>query len=186
MGISSTQFTNAMRQFPAAVNIVTTGSGDTRAGLTATAVIALTAAPPQIAVAICRSASAYRTLRMMEYFCVNTLTSTQADLARRFAGGVKGLERFSFGNWETLATGAPALVGALANFDCRTAQVLEFSTHTLFVGDVECVRKNETKTPLLFVDGDWATLLRGEQPPCATDGVGHPGARAPECVYSAN
>jgi flavin reductase len=157
--VSSKEFISAMRQFSAAVNIITTGDGSERAGLTATAVLSLTAEPPQIAIAVNHTASAYPLLSRSGRFCVNTLAAGQEDLAARFAGPVKGEERFAEGEWLTLATGAPALSGALVNFDCRTERAVDFSTHTLFIGEVMAIQRGTPAKPLLFVDGNWASLL---------------------------
>jgi len=161
MPIAPGDYTAAMRMFPAAVNIVTTGRGDDRAGLTATAVMSLTADPPQLAVAVNRSSSAYPQLVDNGVFCVNTLAAEHSDVAWRFAGKAKGAERFAGLSWCTLATGAPALEDAIVNLDCRVAAMLELSSHTLFVGEVEAVRRNRQGRPLLFVDGTWASLLPG-------------------------
>lgn len=159
MGVQPSEFTAAMRRFSAAVNIITTGTGDTRAGLTATAVFSLTAEPPSVAISVNHSASAYPTLMESKFFCVNTLGAGHEHIARGFAGALKGAARFEVGEWESMATGAPALRGALANFDCRVTQTFDFSTHTLFIGQVEGVRTNDMSKPLLFVDGNWATLM---------------------------
>jgi flavin reductase len=159
MAVSSSQFIAAMRQFSAAVNIITTGNDIQRAGLTATAVFSLTAEPPQIAIAVNHTASAYPLLVESGCFCVNTLGAGQEDLARRFAGPIKGEARFEEGNWSTLASGAPVLSGALINLDCVTEQTVDFSTHTLFIGRVEAIALDNPAKPLLFVDGQWASLL---------------------------
>lgn len=155
------EFISAMRHFPSAVNLVTTGVGDSRAGFTASAVMSLTAEPPQIGVAVNRSASVFPHLRANRTFCINTLASHHAELAQRFAGSVKGSERFLTGRWSHLSTGAPALDDAKINLDCVVDRELELSTHVLFVGTVQAVRKRTDLKPLLFVDGSWASLLPG-------------------------
>jgi flavin reductase (DIM6/NTAB) family NADH-FMN oxidoreductase RutF len=159
MTVSSDAFVSAMRHFSAAVNIVTTGREERRAGLTATAVFSLTAEPPQVAISVNHNASAYPTLKESGFFCVNTLSSHQEAVARRFAGAAKGPARFEDSDWFELATGAPVLADALINLDCRIEQAIAFSTHTLFVGRVEALRTEQSLKPLLFVDGQWASLL---------------------------
>jgi len=159
MSLTQQEFVAAMRRFPGAANLITTGSGNSRAGLTATACMSLTAEPPQIGVAVNRSASAYPALLMNESFCVNSLACEQNELAMRFSGPIKGAERFAAGKWTTLKTGAPALEGAVVNLDCEISDKLELSTHTLFVGRVVAARHNPQLSSLLYVDGDWASLL---------------------------
>lgn len=159
MSLSQQEFIAAMRRFPGAANLITTGTGDSRAGLTATACMSLTAEPPQIGVAINRSASAYPALIKNGQFCVNSLACEQQELATRFAGPIKGAERFAAGQWSTLATGAPVLDGAVVNLDCEVSDTLELSTHTLIVGKVVAARHRPELCSLLYVDGDWASVL---------------------------
>jgi flavin reductase (DIM6/NTAB) family NADH-FMN oxidoreductase RutF len=163
MSEDPSNFIRAMRQFSSAVSVITTGEGEARAGFTATAVLSLTAEPPQIGVAVNKTVSAYEKLLKARCFCVNTLASGQDELARRFAGGVKGIERFATGEWTVLRTGAPVLSGALINFDCTLENTIEFSTHTLLVGRVVETQLAASARPLLFVDGQWAGLVPGTQ-----------------------
>ena len=161
MTVTREAFTDAMRQFPAAVNLVTTGSGAARAGLTATSVMSLTADPPQVGVAINKAAASHQSIHENAAFCINTLAAHHADLAGRFAGAVKGAERFATGTWTTLVTGSPALEDALLCLDCRIVQEVDIGTHTLFVGRVEAIAKQPAFRALLYVDGDWAGLMGG-------------------------
>lgn len=164
MTVAPQDYTAAMRIFPAAVNVITTAaspSGEERAGLTATAVMSLTAEPPQLGIAVNRATSAHPRIAANGCFCVNTLSAGQSDVAWRFAGRAKGEERFAGAAWRPLATGAPALEGAILNLDCRVASTLELSSHTLFVGTVEAARLGDERRPLLFVEGAWASLLPG-------------------------
>ena len=123
--------------------------------------MSLTADPPQLGVAVNRTSSAYSSLVANGCFCVNTLAAEHNEIAWRFAGKVKGNERFTGLAWTKLATGAPVLEDAIVNLDCRVATTLELSTHTLFVGEVEAVRRSRPGRLLLFLDGAWASLLPG-------------------------
>lgn len=158
MTVSSSAYISAMRQFSAAVNIITTGSGDERAGFTATAVFSLTADPPQIAISVNHAGSAFLAIGRNGHFCVNTLASDQEPIASRFSGSAKGEARFDGARWTTLITGSPALVGALVNFDCVEVGRMTFSTHTLIIGQVEAVFRGDAGRPLLYVNGQWASL----------------------------
>lgn len=161
MAVTSVEFIEAMRRFPAAVNVITTGQGEGRAGFTATAVMSLTAEPPQIALAVNRTVSGLPALLASGAFCINTLAAHHAEIASRFAGKVKGLERFATGEWTSLWSGAPVLADAMVNLDCRTVRQIEFSSHVLLIGEVEAFRRNVELKPLLYMEGDWASLLPG-------------------------
>jgi flavin reductase len=57
-------------------------------------------------------------------------------------------------------TGAPALAGCLASFDCVVSQQLEASSHTVFFGRVVRTRLwAEHIDPLLFWDGAFRSQL---------------------------
>lgn len=164
MAVSAVDFRSGMRQLAAAVNIVTTVHDGHRSGMTATAVVSLTAEPPQLAVAVNRSNASYAAFSASGIFAVNVLPHDHPDLAATFSGatGVKGEDRFATGSWERLETGAPILRDSVASFDCRIIQTVEFSSHVLFVGLVEAIRVIPATSPLLYIDGNWASLVRAD------------------------
>ncbi|MGF3026122.1 flavin reductase [Methylobacterium aquaticum] len=162
MSLPPTEFRSGMRQLAAAVNVVTTRHDGARAGMTATAVMSLTAEPPQIAVAVNRANASYAAIAGSGVFAVNVLAHDHAAIASRFAGadGVKGEARFSAGQWDVLETGAPILRDSAASFDCTVAQEIPFTSHVVLVGLVRAIRVAPGTTPLLFMDGAWASLVR--------------------------
>ena len=166
MTILANEFRAGMRQLAAAVNIITTLGDNGRAGMTATAVVSLTAEPPQLGVAVNRTNASYAAMRESRVFAVNVLSHDKADLAGQFAGsdGKKGEERFADGAvWNTLHTGAPILMDSAASFDCELVQQVEFSSHVLMVGVVKAIRVEPTTTPLLYMDGAWASLVHANK-----------------------
>lgn len=167
MAVSAGDFRLGMRQLAAAVNVITTVHEGKRAGMTATAVVSLTADPPQIGIAVNRTNASYHAMTAAKAFAVNVLSHDQADLAGLFAGaqGIKGEERFTTGTapWGTLQTGAPVLLDSAASFDCEVVQEVELSSHTLMIGLVRAIRVEPTTTPLLYMDGAWASLVRADK-----------------------
>jgi hypothetical protein len=105
-----------------AVTVITTGIGDTRRGLTATAVCSLSVEPPMILVCANRSGEAREMIWRSGFFCVNVLSGDDQDVANGFAGrsGLSGSEKFTVGDWGTIATG----------IDCELSEKLESHTHT--------------------------------------------------------
>ena len=148
-------FKNGMRQLAAGVNVITVANGGIRDGLTATAVCSISAEPPHLLVCVNATANAHGPIHRAGSFCLNVLARDQEDIARRFAGmdGSERSERFALGHWSTLATGSPALDGALANFDCLVVREIEAATHTLFIGRVLGVRTEEPNEPLIYSNG---------------------------------
>ncbi|MER2533844.1 MAG: flavin reductase [Rhizobiaceae bacterium] len=162
MTVSASDFRSAMRQMAAAVNIITTVHEGRRAGMTATAVMALTAEPAQVAVAVNRANASFAAMAASGVFAVNILPHGAAFLASVFAGAkdLSGAERFAHGSWDTLVTGAPILADSVASFDCRIVETVGFSSHELLVGEVVATRLSPGGSPLLYIDGSWANIVR--------------------------
>jgi flavin reductase (DIM6/NTAB) family NADH-FMN oxidoreductase RutF len=150
-------FKTGMRRLAAAVNIIAAAHDGAPAGLLATAVCSVCAEPPTLLVCVNRSARSYAAIRDSGAFCVNLLAQDQAGLARSFLD-LEGAERFSACRWTTLKTAAPAIEGALANFDCEITETVQAGTHTVFLGRVVAMRTSAARAPLLYFDGAYAGL----------------------------
>lgn len=159
-------FKQGMRRVSGAVTVVTTrGPAGERRGVTATAVCSLSADPPSVVACIHRDASVGQMAPASGVFCVNVLSTDQQHVAETFAGrtGHVGEDRFAVGEWGELASGAPALAGALASFDCRLQRCVEFASHVLLIGEVEQTLVGaEAGQPLIYVDGAFTTSVSPE------------------------
>jgi flavin reductase (NADH)/flavin reductase len=154
-------FLGAMRYFAAGCTIIASSDGTERAGLTATAVCSVTGEPPRLLVCINRNVRAHAVIVDSGTLSVNVLSEAQEELAKRFAGMVKGVsgeERFLEGDWVEGLLGAPVLSGALASFDCRVVEAIPASTHTIFICEVVDVASDSDAAPLLFFNRGFATL----------------------------
>ncbi|EON18902.1 flavin reductase-like, FMN-binding protein [Cupriavidus sp. GA3-3] len=141
--VSAQEHRGGLRNFAAAVSIVTARHEQARAGLTATAVVSVTAEPPRLAVFVNKNVVAANIIMDSGALCVNVLSSHQEGVAKAFAGmieGVHGDERFRHGGWSTMVTCSPALDDALVNFDCRVVKVYDESTHHAFLCEVLATR----------------------------------------------
>lgn len=153
----------AMRHFAAPVSIVTTLNQGLRSGLTATAICSVTADPPRLVVFINKDVYAAKQIMNSGLLCVNTLASSQIELACIFAGmraEISGAERFEHGNWQRLITGAPVLASAKANFDCRVIKVFDESTHYAFLCEVLSTQNHLEGEPLLYMGGEFCTVTK--------------------------
>lgn len=150
-----------MRHFAACVSIVTTNKDGHDSGLTATAITSVTADPPRIIAFVNKGVYAASQVLESGLLCVNTLTGSQKELACIFAGmhkEIQGSERFNYGKWDRLITGAPILVGAKASFDCRVIKVFDESTHYAFLCEVLATESNQEENALLFMGGKFYTM----------------------------
>jgi flavin reductase (DIM6/NTAB) family NADH-FMN oxidoreductase RutF len=164
MSVSSEQFRNALRHFPAGVTIVTIKSDNTIHGLTVSAFASISPEPPLIMIAIDHRHSAYKLLEEEAVFAVNILHQDQMELSNRFAW-LKDEDRFEAGEWSTATTGAPILTDALAWLDCTIYARYVAGTHTLYVGEVQATdAPRADEPPLVYWNRGYRQLqLRDEK-----------------------
>ena len=141
------------------MNIITSAHGGHRYGMTATAVCSASAEPPTVLVCVNKLATTHGAVAKTRAFCVNVLRAEDWQLSTTFSGAQSGEARFKSGNWTKLATGSPVLVDALVSFDCRVVKKMVHGSHTVFLGQVEQMLLGQKGKPLLYSDGQYATLV---------------------------
>lgn len=154
--VSADDHRYGMRHFAVGVTIISAAHEGVKAGLTATAVCSVTAEPPRLVVFVNKNVAAADMILDSGALCVNVLASDQEEVAKAFAGMIKdvhGDERFTYGNWRHLITGAPTLDGALANFDCRVIKVFDESTHHAFLCEVLSTCERDDGEALIYLNG---------------------------------
>ena len=164
MSITSGEFRNALRHFPAGVTVVTIYVPDQPLhGLTVSAFASLSPEPPLIMVAIDHRSSGHKLLQQKEAtFAVNILGQEQIEMSNRFAW-VKDEDRFAVGDWKTAVTGAPVLANCLAWLDCTIHNTYEAGTHTIYVGEVQASDvPHENAPPLLYWNRSYRQLQKPE------------------------
>lgn len=164
MPISSADFRNALRHFPAGVTIVTIHAPGERQphGLTVSAFASVSPEPPLILVCIDHKTHGHELLqRPGASFAVNILAADQAHLSNRFAW-VKDEDRFAQGEWATAVTGAPILANALAWLDCTLHAHYVAGANTIYVGEVQAsaVPRPE-ESPLIYWNRNYRHLDLG-------------------------
>ena len=149
-----------MGHFATGVTVVTTAHNGEVRGMTANSVTSVSLDPLSVLVCVNKDAITHGVLSKGGVFCVNVLSDQQEALSRACArpdtpeAGLAGVP------YRTGATGAPILEGALAYLDCRVSAVMEFGTHTIFVGEAVDL-DNSDGEPLLFYRGKYARATSG-------------------------
>jgi flavin reductase len=149
--VEAAAFREAMSRLGAAVHVVTTAGTAGQSGFTATAVASVSDQPPTLLVCLNRRSNSAPVLSANGIFCVNTLAADEEAIADIFAGrsGTRA-DRFSAGEWTTLATGAPVLASAVAVFDCRVSEIKAVGSHNVIFGVVEAVRLGPPGPALVY------------------------------------
>ena len=159
-------FKRGMRRLASGVSLVTTAHKGMRFGLIATSVSSVSAEPPTLLVCVNRASSSHEPLTVAGSFCVNLLSVDHDQIARRFSSSGERDKRFQIGDWRTLETGAPALAGSLASFDCDVVHRVEISSHTVFFGEVRSLELwSEHRAPLVYVNGQYLQSSPAACPP---------------------
>jgi flavin reductase len=158
--IDASLFKRGMRRLAAGVSVVTTAEQGMPHGFVATSVSSVCAEPvPSLLVCINRSVASHDVIRRTGIFCANLLGSQDIDLARRFSSSQDRSARFDGCDWAPLVTGAPALLGALASFDCEISDMVAVHSHSIVVGAVRDMRLwRDEVAPLLYFDGHYEVL----------------------------
>jgi flavin reductase (DIM6/NTAB) family NADH-FMN oxidoreductase RutF len=165
--VDASLFRAGMRRLAGGCSVIASRSGDTRAGLTATAVCSVSAEPARLLVCVNRSVRAHAIISESGLLSINVLAEHQEDVAKQFAGmviNVTGEDRFlGAGTWRDGKLGIPLLERTLVSFGCQVVEELEGGSHTVFLCDVieVCCEKEETP-PLVYFGGKFARLIQAE------------------------
>jgi cob(II)yrinic acid a,c-diamide reductase len=153
-------YRDAMARFAGAVHVVTTdGDGGLR-GATVIAACSVTDAPPTILVCLNRENVKNECFLRNRRFALNTLAPEQQPLAVAFSGitGLAVEERFALARWDTIGSGAPTLIGAMAVFDCELFDWKDLATHRVLFGKVTGLRTGDSLHPLLYHNRGYRVL----------------------------
>jgi flavin reductase len=157
-------FKSGMRRLASGVSLITTEDLEgTWHGMIATSVTSVSAEPPTLLVCVNRSASCHDPLLNSGAFCVNFLGEDNDAIAGVFSSSKLKDQRFQEGDWRKMMTGAPALAGSLASFDCRVKQQLASDSHTIFIGSVEAIELwNAPLSPLVYMNGGYVRCISAQ------------------------
>ena len=149
-------FLGGMSHAACTVNIVTTDGPAGRAGVTVSAMAAVSADTPKPTLLVCihHQSPAAPPILKNGVFCVNILRDDQSYISDTFAGRFKGqiTEKFDCARWTVQTTGAPRVVDPLVAFDCRVISDERIGTHHVFIGEVLDIFTAERGSPLIYAN----------------------------------
>ena len=139
------------------VAVVTAKGTNGPAGFLALSATHLTANPPTMLVSIGQSTSALAPILESRHFAINYVARDREDLAREFGGQgtLKGADRFVAGQWTTLKTGAPTLIGAVGVLDCELEEAIERHGTTIAIGKIVAFTQGADIQPLISFGGKY-------------------------------
>ena len=139
------------------VAVVTSQGAGGPAGFLALSATHLTASPPTMLVSIGQSTSALAPILESKHFAINYVAKSREDLAKEFGGQgtLKGADRFVPGQWRTLKTGAPTLIGAVGVLDCELEEAIERHNTVIAIGKIVAFEQTADVQPLISFAGKY-------------------------------
>ncbi len=147
----------ALRRLASAVAVVTCRDGQTRHAMTATAVNAMSMAPPSMIVCVNRATAFHAAISRARSFAINILHRNQLEISMGCGGQARGEDRFDHGAWRE-ETGVPILTDAQARVVCTKEAKFDYGSHTIFIGRVTSIGIHGEIDPLIYVDGKYTCL----------------------------
>lgn len=141
-------FKQAMGSVAAAVAVVTTLVDDEPHGTTVSAFASLSMTPPMMLVSLDNGSNLLAGLHPGKILGVNVLSAHLDDVAMRFAGKLRGAQKFDGIDWE-VRDGAPALLDRHAWVSLRISRLVEAGDHTIVLGDVVAAQSSAS-VPLTY------------------------------------
>jgi cob(II)yrinic acid a,c-diamide reductase len=153
-------YRDAMSRFAGHVHVVTTDGIAGKRGTTVIAACSVSDTPPTILVCLNSENPNNDAFVKNGRFALNTLASCHESLSVGFSGvtGLSCEQRFALGQWDTISTGAPTLLGALAVFDCELIDTKDLATHRVLFGKVTGLRIGDSLKPLIYHDRNYHAL----------------------------
>jgi flavin reductase (DIM6/NTAB) family NADH-FMN oxidoreductase RutF len=139
-------FREVMSSVCTPVSVVTALDGDRPHGTTVSAFNSLSLDPPMVLVALDKGSDLLALVRRTGRFGLNVLSSTQSELALRFAR--KGEAKFEGVGWQP-EEGVPRLPGAGGFLACLTDQIVDGGDHVVVMGHV-LIADQRSVSPLTY------------------------------------
>ena len=93
------------------------------------------------------------------FFCINILSNSQKELADICSISEEGEARFLNDNWKEKEDFIYA-PESLSNLFCECTELVQYSSHTIFIGEVLNVMSNETLDPLMYGSGKYLNEVK--------------------------
>lgn len=141
-------FKEVMGNYPTGVTILTTTDSEgTPLGLTVNSFASVSLDPLMILWSIDHRVSTIQSFVEGGKFAVHILAGEQQELCKTFAS--KNVDRFSNCTWQLSDNQLPIIEGAFAVMECKTFKTVEAGDHTILIGEVINIQK-EDKEPMLY------------------------------------
>ncbi|GBD32229.1 Flavin-dependent monooxygenase, reductase subunit HsaB [bacterium HR33] len=134
-GVGPERFRELLGRFATGVTVLTALDGEGKpAGMTASALSAVSLDPPLLLVCVNRDIEFCAILRRSLRFAINVLAEDQENLSRRFA--TEGIDRFAGVGYRICSERLPLLEGVVAHIWCEVEEAKDAGDHVVFFARV--------------------------------------------------
>lgn len=145
---------DACGSFATGVTVISTATDEGDHGMTANAFMSVSLDPPLISISLDHGSKMLAKVRASGRYAVSVLGDGMEGIAMHFAGKFDPTLTDPFVHID----GLPVVPHASTVFLTDVVQEVEAGDHTLFIGQVTHIERNEAAAPLLFHGGRFAGL----------------------------
>lgn len=144
---SEQEFKEAMSCFPSGVTVIMTHDEEGQSiGMTASAFISVSLAPPLILESVAKTAQMHAHLMREDRYSVSILAASQSQVSNHFAG----MQNEEFTPEIVQVDGLPSVSGSLARVACRIISRVDTGDHTLFIAQAQGIELEESDESALI------------------------------------
>ena len=157
--ITKQDFRNAMSEFATGVTVITTVDEDDKPhSMTANSFTSVCLEPPVVLVCVAHGTHTHGYVERNGWFGVNFLGKGQQELGDYFAKRPEDRRGQVDYHYSTAAHGVPVLDNSMVFMGCQVVGSHIYGDHTVYLGEVQEIQRNDTDEPLLFFRSRWCNL----------------------------
>ena len=157
--VDSEQFRQAWARFATGVSVVTSiERGGGVHGMTAQGICSVSMDPMLALVCVGHNRHSHEHISESRRFCINILNVEQRGIAEHFATPPERRDTSFDVPLSFTDTGAAVIEDSLASLDCRVVADHVAGDHTIFIGEVDEIRLNDSGGPLMYYRSEFGRL----------------------------
>ena len=160
--ITKADFRTAMSEFATGVTVITTIDEENKPhSMTANSFTSVCLEPPVVLVCVAHGTHTHGYVERNGRFGVNILGEDQQELGDYFAKRPEDRRGQVDYRYSADAHGVPVLDNSMVFMSCQVIGSHVYGDHTVYLGEVQEIQRNDTDNPLLFFRSRWCNLGQG-------------------------
>ena len=154
--IDSGEFRNVLGHFPTGVTAVTAVNNGKPIGMAIGSFTSVSLEPPLVAFLPGKESGSWKEIREAGSFCVNVMGQDQMEVCGVMASRAE--DKFADVEWSPAGSGSPIISGSIAYIDCYIEMIHDGGDHDIVIGRVLKLEVMDSKSPLVFFQGNYGTF----------------------------